>query len=77
MYYKYLTIHVAVRERFIPIGGNFAIVAKRFGWTKNVLMHQIEGKAFENYLLGQSNYDQTLTENVKNQAMLALRDDYT
>ena len=40
-------------------------------------MHQIEGKAFENYLLGQSNYDQTLTENVKNQAMLALRDDYT
>ena len=40
-------------------------------------MHQIEGKAFENYLLGQSNYDQTLTENVKNQAVLALRDDYS
>lgn len=55
----------------------YILATKRFGWTKNVLMHQIEGKAFENYLLGQSNYDQTLTENVKNQAVLALRDDYS
>ena len=55
----------------------YILATKRFGWTKNVLMHQIEGKAFENYLLGQSNYDQMLTENVKNQAVLALRDDYS
>lgn len=55
----------------------YILATKRFGWTKNVLMHQIEGKAFENYLLGQSNYDQTLSENVKNQAVLALRDDYS
>ena len=55
----------------------YILATKRFGWTKDVLMHQIEGKAFENYLLGQSNYDQTLTENVKNQAVLALRDDYS
>ena len=55
----------------------YILATKRFGCTKNVLMHQIEGKAFENYLLGQSNYDQTLTENVKNQAVLALRDDYS
>lgn len=33
-------------------------------WTKNVLLHQIEAKAFENYLLGQSNYDQTLPETI-------------
>ena len=28
-------------------------------------MHQIEGKAFENYLIGQSNYDATLPESIK------------
>ena len=55
----------------------YILATKRFGWTKNVLMHQIEGKAFENHLLGQSNYDQTLNENVKKQAVLALRDDYS
>lgn len=55
----------------------YILATKRFGWTKNVLMHQIEAKAFENYLLGQSNYDQTLPQSVKNQAALALRDDYT
>ena len=55
----------------------YILGTKRFGWTKNVLMHQIEAKAFENYLLGQSNYDQTLPQSVKNQAALALRDDYT
>ena len=53
----------------------YILATKRFGWTKNVLLHQIEGKAFENYLLGQSNYDETLPESVKNQAILALRDD--
>lgn len=55
----------------------YILATKRFGWTKNVLMHQIEGKAFENYLLGQSNYEQTLSEKVKNHAILALRDDYS
>ena len=55
----------------------YILATKRFGWTKNVLMHQIEANAFENYLLGQSNYDQTLPQSVKHQAALALRDDYT
>ena len=55
----------------------YILATKRFGWTKNVLMHQIEGKAFENYLIGQSNYDATLPESIKNQAVLALRDDYS
>ena len=55
----------------------YILATKRYGWTKSVLMHQIEGKAFEKYLLGQSNYEQTLPEPVREQAMLALRDDYT
>ena len=55
----------------------YILATKRFGWTKNVLLHQIEAKAFENYLLGQSNYDQTLPDTIKQQAILALRDDYS
>ena len=55
----------------------YILATKRFGWTKNVLLHQIEAKAFEKYLLGQSNYDQTLPDSIKNQAILALRDDYS
>lgn len=55
----------------------YILSTKRFGWTKNVLLHQIEAKAFENYLLGQSNYDNTLPETIKQQAVLALRDDYS
>ena len=55
----------------------YILATKRFGWTKNVLIHQIEAKAFEKYLLGQSNYDQTLPETIKQQAILALRDDYS
>lgn len=55
----------------------YILATKRFGWTKNVLLHQIEAKAFETYLLGQSNYDQTLPETIKQQAVLALRDDYS
>ena len=55
----------------------YILATKRFGWTKNVLLHQIEAKAFENYLLGQSNYEQTLPETIKQQAVLALRDDYS
>ena len=31
----------------------YILATKCLGWTKNVLLHQIESKAFENYLLGQ------------------------
>ena len=73
------TKHICIMERCKdPQERRFYILAtKRFGWTKNVLLHQIEAKAFENYLLGQSNYDQTLPESIKNQAILALRDEYS
>ena len=55
----------------------YILATKRYGWTKNVLLNKIESKAFEKYLLVQSNYEQTLSEPVREQAMLALRDDYT
>jgi len=30
---------------------------KKFGWTKDVLINQIENKSFESYLLNQTNWD--------------------
>lgn len=51
-------------------------MSKKYGWTKNVLVHHIEGKSFEKFLLGQTNFDKTLPEKYKHQAKLAVRDEY-
>jgi predicted nuclease of restriction endonuclease-like (RecB) superfamily len=50
---------------------------KKFGWTKNVLIHNIEGKTYEKYLLNQTNFEQTLPETIRNQAILAVKDEYS
>lgn len=55
----------------------YILATKKYGWTKDVLINKIEAKTYENYLLGQSNFDLTLPEKIKNQAMLALKDEYT
>lgn len=55
----------------------YILATKKFGWTKNVLIHQIENKTYEKYLLNQTNFEQTLPENIKNQAHLAVKDEYT
>jgi predicted nuclease of restriction endonuclease-like (RecB) superfamily len=52
-------------------------MARRFGWTKNVLIHQIENQAYEKMLLNQTNFEQTLPESIQNQAKLAVKDEYT
>ncbi|MDR0368025.1 MAG: PDDEXK nuclease domain-containing protein, partial [Bacteroidales bacterium] len=49
---------------------------RKFGWTKNVLIHQIENKSYEKYLLNQTNFTDTLPEEIKNQAVLAVKDEY-
>ena len=49
----------------------------RFGWTKAVLQHQIDNKSYEKYLLGQTNFDQTLPPDIQAQAALAVKDHYT
>lgn len=51
-------------------------MSKKYGWTKNVLIHHIEGKSFEKFLLGQTNFDKALPEKYKHQAKLAVRDEY-
>ena len=50
---------------------------KQFGWTKNVLIHQIENKTFEKTLLNQTNFEVALPEHIRNQAKLAVKDEYT
>ncbi len=52
-------------------------MTKKFGWTKAVLIHQIENKSYEKYLLNQTSFDHTLPEPLRNQARLAVKDEYT
>lgn len=52
-------------------------MTRKFGWTKNVLTHQIENQSYEKTLLNQNNFLTTLPEEVHQQAHLAVRDEYT
>jgi len=49
----------------------------KFGWTKNVLIHQVESRAYERFLLNQTNFDRALPEKYRPQAKLAVKDEYT
>jgi len=52
-------------------------MAKKLGWTKNVLIHQIENQSYEKTLLNQTNFRNTLPEKIKKQANIAVKDEYT
>jgi len=52
-------------------------MTQKFGWTKNVLTHQIENQSYEKYLTNQTNFDITMAEEYKDQAKLAVKDEYT
>jgi len=52
-------------------------MTKKFGWTKNVLTHQVENQSYEKTLLGQTNFDRPVTPAIRAQAKLAVRDEYT
>jgi predicted nuclease of restriction endonuclease-like (RecB) superfamily len=52
-------------------------MTRKFGWTKNVLIHQIENKTYEKTLSNQTNFDQVVPEEIRNQAKLAVKDEYT
>jgi predicted nuclease of restriction endonuclease-like (RecB) superfamily len=54
----------------------YTIATKKFGWTKDILRHQIENKTYEKYLLNQTNFDETVPEQIKSQAILAVKDHY-
>jgi len=52
-------------------------MSRKSGWTKNVLLHQVENQTYEKMLLNQTNFPETLPPEVQNQAKLAVRDEYT
>lgn len=52
-------------------------MTRRHGWTKDVLALKIDGCIYEQTLLNQTNFDQALPEPIRNQAKLAVRDEYT
>ena len=52
-------------------------MARKFGWSKNVLIHQIENQSYEKTLLGKTNFDKALTPAQRAQAKLAVKDEYT
>lgn len=51
-------------------------MTRKFGWSKNVLVHQIENQSYEKTLLGQTNFDRALTPKLRAQAKLAVKDEY-
>lgn len=61
-----------------PLEREFYIrMTRKFGWSKNVLIHQIDNQSYEKSLLGQTNFDQALTPELRTQAKLAVKDEYT
>lgn len=55
----------------------YILATKKFGWTKDVLIHQVENNTFEKYLLNQTSFDAVLPDKIKQQAYLAVKDHYT
>ena len=52
-------------------------ITKKFGWTKDVLINQLEADAFERYMANQTNFDNVITEKYRHQAKLAIKDEYS
>jgi predicted nuclease of restriction endonuclease-like (RecB) superfamily len=51
-------------------------MTKKFGWSKNLLIHQIENQSYEKSLLGQTNFNKTIIPELRAQAKLAVTDEY-
>lgn len=45
-------------------------------WTKEMLIHNISIKSYEKFLLNQTNFEEQLPEEYRNQAKLAVKDEY-
>lgn len=71
--------NLAILERCKdPLEREFYLrMTRKFGWSKNVLIHQIDNRSYEKSLLGQTNFDQALTPELRAQAKLAVKDEYT
>ncbi|KAF0182565.1 MAG: hypothetical protein FD164_1128 [Nitrospirae bacterium] len=52
-------------------------ITKRFGWTKDVLINQLETGAFARYMANQTSFDKTIPAKYRHQAKLAVKDEYS
>lgn len=52
-------------------------MTRRMGWSRRVLVRQIESQTYEKTLLSQTNFATTLPEPIRDQARLAVKDAYT
>ncbi len=52
-------------------------MTRKLGWSKRVLVHQIENQSYQKSLTGQTNFDQALSPELRKQAKLAVKDEYT
>ena len=50
---------------------------RKYGWTKAVLILNIDTGACHKYLNNQINFDSTVPEKVRSQAKLAIKDEYS
>ncbi|MDP2831347.1 MAG: DUF1016 N-terminal domain-containing protein, partial [Candidatus Omnitrophota bacterium] len=50
-------------------------MTRKFGWTKNVLIHQIDNQSYKKTMINQTNFDKALPKKIKNQAKLAVKDE--
>jgi predicted nuclease of restriction endonuclease-like (RecB) superfamily len=57
-----------------PLEREFYIrTTRKFGWSKNILIHQIENQSYEKTLLNQTNFDKAVTPAIRSQAKLAVK----
>lgn len=52
-------------------------MTRKFGWTKDVLINQLEADAFKRYMANQTNFDKAVPEKYRHQAKLAVKDEYS
>jgi len=69
--------YVIIEKCKDPLEREFYIkITKKYGWTKDLLINNIENNAYEKFLTNQTNFDKTVPEKYKHQAKLAVKDEY-
>ena len=51
-------------------------MARRNGWSKNVLLHQIDAQSYEQSMLGQTNFERSLKPDQQIDAKVVIKDSY-
>jgi predicted nuclease of restriction endonuclease-like (RecB) superfamily len=55
----------------------YLISVAKFGWSKRVLTDNLKKKSYQQFLLGQNNFEKTLSTSQQGRASFAVKDEYT